>query len=295
MIFAFFNVENYSFAQPKEFSTYFVVEDAESRNDTIWYKADKDGSFDKIDISLGESEILQPIDSSLFFVIGPPTYSNNEFLISNDVVSNATTYNQIGFNIIFINAKFPVKISLNRNFIDSSNEFDYRFTNYFMTYCQNPFLMEFPMMWYDAEGFECLLNNPVLIYDPQVKKSEYSCNDHYLYEIDVMDKGLQTFYGIEIATIILDDYCYSKLETNKNTDVNQTIIYPNPANDYLKVKLITGKDLNYTINGITGGTICKGKSEHEGTIDINKLQPGIYIITLSDDCKNTYRQKFVKN
>ena len=184
---------------------------------------------------------------------------------------------------------------MDRSFIDHLNEFDYRYTNYFMTYCHWPFLMDFPLLWHDAEGFECLLNNQIVIEDPKIKQSEFSCNDHYVYDIDVKDKGVQTFYGIEIATIILDDYCYRKLETNNHIDEHPPILYPNPANNYLKVKLITGKDLNYTINGITGEFIVKGKTENEGTIDINKLQPGIYILALSDDHKNTYRQKYVKN
>ncbi len=281
-------------AQYIEFSTYFAIEDATGRKDTLWYEANKNGSLEVVDTQLGESEVKQPIDSSLFFIIGSPTYSDKKFFLSKIIINNADTYNAIGFIIIFINAKFPVKIRMDRSFIDKSNEFDYRYTNYFMTYCQNPFLMDYPLMWYDAEGFECLQEEVVNIQDPRIKKAEYSCNDHYVYQIDVMGKGVQTFYGVEIATIILDDYCYSHLGTNPKVDKDPIIIAPNPAGEILKVKLNNGNMTQYDIYDMSGRKIMNGTSEYGNTIDITRLDPGIYIISMFDNHRNVYRQKFVK-
>jgi len=282
---------NYSYAQYKEFSTFFTLEDATGKKDTIWYEANKNAHDYELDADLGEVEVKEPIDSNRFFIIKHWDSFTNPLYLSNKIANKATTFQAIGFNIIFINAEFPVKITMDRTFIDPSNEFDHRYTNYFMTYCQWPFLWE---IWYEVPGFECLLTEPIYIEDPRIKKAEYSCDNHYVYEIDVKDKGIQTFYGIEIATIILDDHCYSQLETDQNIMEEKVLIAPNPAGDHLRVRLNAGSDIKYFITDISGRLISRGISEYESTIAVSALTSGVYIISMTDSNHKTYRQKFVK-
>jgi|GEM_PF-2691884 len=278
-------------AQYKEFSTFFALEDAAGKKDTIWYEANKNAHNYELDADLGEVEVKEPIDSNRFFITQFPDNLFDPPYLSNKIVNKAYTDYDIAFNIIFVNAEFPVKITMDRAFL---NEFDYRYNNYFMTYCNWPFLMDWPLMWYDAKGFECLLTDPIHIQDPEVKKAEYNCNEHYVYQIDVKGKGLQTFYGIEIATLYLDDYCYSQLNIDRERQTAQIIVIPNPAGDHLRVRLSAGNRLPYSIVNMAGRHVSKGITEYDGSINMSTIISGVYVITLTDSKHKTYRQRFIK-
>jgi hypothetical protein len=67
------------------------------------------------------------------------------------------------------------------------------------------------------------------------------------------------------------------------------MVYPNPATD--KITLSPGID-TYIIRDVNGRVVKEGKSS--GTVEIKLLNPGVYIITLSDTKGKTSHQKFIK-
>jgi hypothetical protein len=70
----------------------------------------------------------------------------------------------------------------------------------------------------------------------------------------------------------------------------EVIVYPNPANDVLHVRVLNGSSkLNYEIYCITGVKVFEGSLENSQKININTLQPGIYIINADGQ-----KVKFVK-
>jgi hypothetical protein len=70
----------------------------------------------------------------------------------------------------------------------------------------------------------------------------------------------------------------------------EVIVYPNPANDLLHVRVLNGSGkLSYEIYSITGVKVLEGSLENSQKININTLQPGIYIIDASGQ-----KVKFVK-
>lgn len=77
-------------------------------------------------------------------------------------------------------------------------------------------------------------------------------------------------------------------------DVNeaQFSIYPNPVKDILNVQSKSYENVTYEIFHITGQLVQKGKLE-SGKIDVNRLNKGIFIISLNRDGKKS-NLKFIK-
>ena len=70
----------------------------------------------------------------------------------------------------------------------------------------------------------------------------------------------------------------------------EIIVYPNPANDLLHLRVLNGSDkLSYQIYSITGVKVLEGSLDNSQKININTLQPGIYIMDAGGQ-----KVKFVK-
>ena len=88
-----------------------------------------------------------------------------------------------------------------------------------------------------------------------------------------------------------------KYQTNVNSSeeifANKIEIYPNPAEDFLNVKI--NNDRNYTINIIgIDGKIYLNKTENSNSqINIENLSSGIYFIEIIQDGE-ILREKFVR-
>jgi hypothetical protein len=71
-------------------------------------------------------------------------------------------------------------------------------------------------------------------------------------------------------------------------------IYPNPVQDYLKIKSENCRPVFYTIRDMPGKTIRTG-SFINNTLSVSGLLPGIYLLDLYDGQNNRIvRQKFIK-
>jgi len=78
------------------------------------------------------------------------------------------------------------------------------------------------------------------------------------------------------------------------TQVNTSLIYPNPVSDYLNIEL--GMDdikINVEVFDILGKTVFATQIENRATLDVSNLANGIYLIKLYSD-KYTEVRKFIK-
>jgi hypothetical protein len=70
----------------------------------------------------------------------------------------------------------------------------------------------------------------------------------------------------------------------------EVIVYPNPANELLHVRVLNGSGkLNYEIYSITGVKVLEESLENSQKININTLQPGSYILDAAGQ-----KVKFIK-
>lgn len=80
------------------------------------------------------------------------------------------------------------------------------------------------------------------------------------------------------------------LSTSENSKETPQI-YPNPATDFLYVNKVSAK-AKYTIYSADGKLVSKGNLL-ENKVNVNKLEKGVYLITIEDDGK-TSQSKFIK-
>lgn len=283
-------VTSFVFGQYKEFTTFFALEDAAGRKDTIWYEKNNNGTYG-YDPSLGEVEVKQPIDTNLMFItVSGDDYIHEPLFLKNKIVSKSSVnYSIGGFGIIFINAKFPVKMTMNKAFLDNVDDIGYKHTNYIMSYCLDPFLFQY---WYEVPGFECLLSDPILINDIGEEKAMY-CPYQLIYDINIQGKGMQKKDAV-VITSFPDEYCYQQLNSEVIPSSASQLFYPNPTRDYLRSGLLREKDCSYEVLDMSGRYLLKGRKISGEDIDVSSLDAGMYVLWVMDEQKMVYRQKFVK-
>lgn len=116
-----------------------------------------------------------------------------------------------------------------------------------------------------------------------------------------MDDGTKVFYDdtqLYVCTPVLGIYPYeyssirkayfSTIDNNKNIDNKQFAIYPNPANDVLRILNLTDNQL-VTIYSINGAVMKQLVASDDAAIDISDLRAGIYIIGIGNEFS-----KFIK-
>lgn len=72
-----------------------------------------------------------------------------------------------------------------------------------------------------------------------------------------------------------------------------TEIYPNPVLDLLHVKHADHKNKSYLIVDLTGKTVLKGLFDSENSIDVSRIQPGLYTLSITSEGETAYH-KFIK-
>ena len=89
---------------------------------------------------------------------------------------------------------------------------------------------------------------------------------------------------------------YSNAEASvKNNEMTKIQVYPNPANDLLKINHGMTGDLNVTIIDAAGKLILQTTEQTQSfELDINKIQQGMYSIKLENGSQiiNTRFSKF---
>ncbi len=85
----------------------------------------------------------------------------------------------------------------------------------------------------------------------------------------------------------MDNLEYSEYINNLNSQEEEIIsIYPNPANDYIRIKSYNG---SYVILSNLGEVIKEGTTD-QGPIDISSFTPGLYFVTNSE---RSITEKFI--
>ena len=108
-------------------------------------------------------------------------------------------------------------------------------------------------------------------YDDQHTDSIDVNNNDAGYYVDAVDLSLDSLY----------DATWTGLE-NKVNNINQNIIFPNPANNLIHVNNIV-KNTNYVFTDCLGRIIKEGKlSENEKQINVSSLNDGIYLLNLNN-------------
>ena len=80
---------------------------------------------------------------------------------------------------------------------------------------------------------------------------------------------------------------------NQTFGTNSIVVYPNPAKDFLTLKIADNKTINSVqIIDLYGKTFKK--SDYQGQLLIQDLPTGTYIIVVKDSEGNAYTQKFLK-
>lgn len=70
---------------------------------------------------------------------------------------------------------------------------------------------------------------------------------------------------------------------NTSGETNNIELYPNPTRDFIRFKGFTGHSSHYIIEDVSGRMVQSGTSTFGHSINIEKLQPGQYILRLCDD------------
>lgn len=99
-----------------------------------------------------------------------------------------------------------------------------------------------------------------------------------------------------VATIRLDDIEAVSVSSVLNNNIdNSTLIYPNPVSDILHFNLESRKDFSIYIFDITGSKVMSVKSLSENnSIDITKLESGLYIVVIESDEDRVSRRIMVQ-
>jgi hypothetical protein len=90
----------------------------------------------------------------------------------------------------------------------------------------------------------------------------------------------------------MDNLGFAGLTGIKSINVNTIKLMPNPAKNYISIKGL--KSVSYDVNVLNAlGSVVLKTNTLNGTIDIEKLSPGVYFLeAISDQEKIT--QRFVK-
>jgi hypothetical protein len=108
--------------------------------------------------------------------------------------------------------------------------------------------------------------------------------------------------GSEIMKPFLTWCSNGQAVINHNSSNAMLMIYPNPVNDFVRVKIIPAKESNtnsYTVTDVTGNVIYHkdlgmASDKYLETIDMSSFAKGLYFITLNSGGVTTAR-KIIKN
>jgi hypothetical protein len=71
-------------------------------------------------------------------------------------------------------------------------------------------------------------------------------------------------------------------------------LFPNPANNELNVKGDLSQNATYLISDVSGRTVMSGTLSTR-TLDVTKLQSGVYIFTLVNENGMSESKRFIRN
>lgn len=122
----------------------------------------------------------------------------------------------------------------------------------------------------------------------------FTSNDNRAFDLKIQPNGRIVLAGISGGKIALARYINGVLSTSEFTSNEKSFqVYPNPTSTILNIKTVETNiaGLEYNILDFGGRTLSKGILNEIGTINVDQLHAGIYILNV-----NGYTSaKFVKN
>lgn len=113
-----------------------------------------------------------------------------------------------------------------------------------------------------------------------------ACESFSYGEVEDYTVSIGASKGVSsINTIIAD------AELGNETAVFDAKIFPNPSSNFININLLDAREASFKIVNIIGQTVLKGTAN--STIDIRKLQNGIYVLEVNDG-QRSFTRKIVK-
>ncbi|TBX69897.1 T9SS type A sorting domain-containing protein [Flavobacterium silvisoli] len=104
---------------------------------------------------------------------------------------------------------------------------------------------------------------------------------------------------LENVSLWSETWSFTTDESLGNDDLDtehQIILTPNPASDYISIKLSALTNYyHYEIYASDSRTVAKGISHNNDMINIEKIASGMYITKITTDTGETYSLKFIKS
>ena len=104
----------------------------------------------------------------------------------------------------------------------------------------------------------------------------------YVYDSNDYNRGDTVSYHL---------YYFDPLAVDENEASNSFEIFPNPANEYLKINKIGS--YSFDIINSLGVVVQTGQSEGTKEINISDLRSGLYFVSIEDGNGNTYSKRLI--
>ena len=82
--------------------------------------------------------------------------------------------------------------------------------------------------------------------------------------------------------------------SNENFEVNQLVVYPNPANDNIQITGLKSNKAEYIIYNALGQKVLNGNLNQTNSIALNSITTGVYMIEINDENNQSQTIKFIK-
>jgi hypothetical protein len=134
-------------------------------------------------------------------------------------------------------------------------------------------------LWHFGDGDSSKENMPI---------HTYKSAGNFQAQLLVQRCGL-----IDSSSKIISIQSTGLVDLNNNASSFQ--LFPNPAGDFLQIENRENKPFSYTIFGVSGNELMKGNSnETKVKIEVNRLEPGIYLMNLHEVSGKSSLTKFIK-
>lgn len=118
----------------------------------------------------------------------------------------------------------------------------------------------------------------------------YVSNERFTQSVITIEQKL---HYLDVSTF-LGDYLSKLTRLERETDISDVQIYPNPFGDVLQIKADPLLRTNFELINMLGSRILNGQFEGETTIPTDHLSPGIYIMKMTYG-KNMILRKMIKS
>jgi hypothetical protein len=110
----------------------------------------------------------------------------------------------------------------------------------------------------------------------------------------IWEIGQDCFDGSISVQDSMNAYIQENKVNIKSISAAEITVFPNPADNIIRVSSPLKLRLNYSVVNYLGQTILSGLISNSDYIDVSALKPGIYYLELKDQKHNFNREEIVK-